>query len=110
MSHSNHYFSLDPSPLRSIDLISRTEEYSNAVQMVVKGPVYGMAEHAEIGIFLSEEEQDILIAGILERRGISAIETFAAIYQLRDNAVAGKEISSDGSEQSIISPAQKKST
>jgi len=89
MAHSNHYFHMPTmlSPERHIDLLSRTEEYGesgevfdNIIQMVVKGPIYGSTtiKEGEVGIWLTEKEQDDLIAGILERRGVS-ITTLKAL-------------------------------
>lgn len=104
MAHSNHYFRMNTklSPERHIDLLSRGPEYgevgevfNNMIQLVVKGPIYGTEDNGEIGIWLTQKEQDDLIVGILERRGL-------AIY--RYCGTEHGEIHSDGQQQSSIHP------
>jgi hypothetical protein len=96
---------------RHIDLLARTPEYGevgevfdNMIQMVVKGPIYGSTtiKEGEIGIWLTEQEQDDLIAGILERRGISQ-----KAYQGFLFGVSGAHynpITAEGDMQSSIHP------
>jgi hypothetical protein len=77
MAHSNLYFQMEVLDGREISLTSRTEEWSDAnqpqtnmIQMIVRGPVYGTGMTGDVGVYLTEQQQDDLIMGILERRGI----------------------------------------
>jgi hypothetical protein len=77
MAHSNLYFQMEVLGGREISLTSRTEEWSDAnqpqtnmIQMIVRGPVYGIGMTGDVGVYLTEQQQDDLIAGILERRGM----------------------------------------
>jgi hypothetical protein len=74
MTHSNHYYRQIIKETGHIDLLARHEvdeqlQDINCIQMIVHGPVYGTTMTRDVGIWLSEKEQDDLIAGILERRG-----------------------------------------
>lgn len=89
---------------RYIDFLARESEYGeagevfeNMIQMVVHGPIYGTPNEGDVGIWLTEQEQDDLIAGILERRGVQS-------YKLGDR-FPEKAISAIGNEQSRIHPA-----
>lgn len=108
MAHSNHYFRMNSklSSERHVNLLARTPEYGevgevfdNMIQMVVKGPIYGSTtiKEGEVGIWLTEQEQDDLIAGILERRNKKIME----LCWLDENP-----ITAEGSEQSRIHPAK----
>jgi hypothetical protein len=94
---------------RHIDLLARTPEYGevgevfdNMIQMVVKGPIYGSTtiKEGEVGIWLTEQEQDDLIAGILERRGMQLVYTKDGL-QVWSNL---DPITAEGNEQSRIHP------
>ncbi len=112
MAHSNHYFHMvnKLSSERHIDLLARTPEYGevgkvfdNMIQMVVKGPIYGSTtiKEGEIGIWLTEQEQDDLIAGILERRGIKLVKMEISEEWVE---IPITPITADGNEQSRIHP------
>lgn len=111
MAHSNKYFEMKSKfdSTRSISLISRDEMDENfnevkAVQLVVKGDVYGTDLKGEIGIFLTEKEQNDLIIGILERRGVkpNATKTWLRYVETLDCPFP---ISPYANEQSKILPS-----
>lgn len=108
MAHSNHYFQLDTDSGRGISIIARHDpDKDNFLQVVVKGPIYGTADMGEVGIYLTEEEQDKLIAGILERRGLY-IGPDAPFWYLNQeyNGKNVEPITSDTQEKSKICPSK----
>ncbi len=117
MAYSNRYFHMlvgwSEDKSRYVDLTSRGPEYGdvgevfdNMIQMTVFGPIYGTANYGEIGIWLTEKQQDDLIAGILERRGIHPANSKPAI---EDMLHTHYPIHADGEVQSVIHPAKFKS-
>lgn len=111
MAHSNKYFHmLTKNGDRYVDLTARTPEYgendevfNNMIQMTVYGPIYGTADKGEVGIWLTEQEQDDLIAGILERRGIKLVKMEISEEWVE---IPITPISATGNEQSFIHPTE----
>jgi hypothetical protein len=117
MAHSNHYFHMVVRNADGyIDLLARTPEYGevgeifdNMIQLIVKGPVYGTTEQGEIGIWLTEQEQDDLIHAIYERRGLRWCGggSKPAYKERFFNYVETEPIHAEGDQQSYIHPAKK---
>ena len=115
MSYSNHYFKLKSTfnDNRHINLIARGIEYisndevcENIIQLIAGGPVYGTSLIGEIGVWLTEKDQNKLIAGILERRGLNPEFILQLLADPYNNFDESNPISSTGDEKSIICPPE----
>lgn len=117
MAESHHYFHMptDEYHNRHIDLISRDEpDTENCIQMIVHGAVYGTSQKGDIGIWLSEDAQNDLIVGLLERRGVPAeitrLKIAETIGQWQSNGKTVDPISSTSTQQSTIHPVKNNNT
>lgn len=100
MAHSNHYYAQQlQEGYGSIDLIAVEE--NNKIKVVVgDSPVYD----EKAVVTLTEQEQDDLIVGILERRGYINITTL--VRRLAGAPIQMLPITAEGSMQSRIHPAK----
>jgi hypothetical protein len=92
---ANHYYAQQLQEKGSmIDLIA--EENNNDIQMIISDDLFNTTS----AITLTEKEQDDLIAGILERRGMQLVYTKDGL-QVWSNL---DPITAEGNEQSRIHP------
>ncbi len=95
----NHYYQQQLQEKGSIINLIALEENNN-IAIVISDSLFGI--NTASGVTLTEQEQDDLIIGILERRGYINITTL--VRRLASNPIEIQPITAEGNEQSRIHP------